>query len=159
MNPRHTEFTIHSSGSYLTPHGPGGWASVVTREGQRIAIHSGSEQETTRDRMELVAVIEGLKSTPEGCSVTLVTGSRHVHGGGSVWWRRWEKHRYSRVKDQDLWKSLIALIKTRSCLFLRSSGLRVKGLNQEVIRLAENEAWDRRISTIKPVPEHLIYAE
>jgi ribonuclease HI len=99
--------------------GPGGWAYIL-RDGptgkEREA--SGGESETTNNRMELMAVIEGLKALNRACHVELYSDSKYVLDGLQSWMKGWKKNNWVRktskgrepVKNVDLWKQLDELI-------------------------------------------------
>lgn len=93
--------------------GVGGWG-VVLRLGQHERELFGGEADTTNNRMELRAVIEGLKALKYPCQVALTTDSRYVQQGMERWvqsWMRngWKTANKAPVKNQDLWQELIAL--------------------------------------------------
>lgn len=105
--------TIYTDGSCLGNPGPGGWAWVV--RGGPFA--SGSEELTTNQRMEVMAVLQALKAISG--PVTIISDSTYVvncfrHG----WWRGWIKRGWrnskgAAVANQDLWKPLLAEIAER----------------------------------------------
>ena len=73
----------------------------------------GGERETTNNRMELMAAIEGLAALNESCSVRLTTDSQYVRKGISEWMVNWKKRGWKTaakkpVKNVDLWKRLDA---------------------------------------------------
>jgi ribonuclease HI len=71
------EIIMATDGSCLGNPGPGGWAFVLEFNG--VQRHtSGHSNETTNNRMELCAVIEGLKTLKRHCKVTILTDSRYV---------------------------------------------------------------------------------
>ena len=93
--------------------GPGAWAFVV--QGREYAEHSGSEFETTNNRMELQAVIELLRYVVQqgygACSVNVHTDSQYVRNGITTWIRSWLRNGWKTsarkpVKNQDLWVRL-----------------------------------------------------
>ena len=112
------DFTLYVDGSCLGNPGPGGWGFVFfSKEGKQEK--SGFFPETTNNRMEMVAVIEGLKYVPEGASAKIYTDSQYVQKGMEEWLLRWKSRGWktasgSIVKNQDLWKELDALCAARS---------------------------------------------
>lgn len=105
--------TIYADGSCEGNPGPGGWAAIVDVEGERREL-TGSEPSTTNNRMELSAVIAGLRSLPASSSVRVVTDSQYVVKGMRQWihaWRRkgWRSASGSPVKNRDLWEELDGL--------------------------------------------------
>ena len=68
---------VYVDGSCRGNPGPGGWAAVL-QCGEREKELVGGEDQTTNNRMELTAVIEGLKALKRRCQVTVVTDSQYV---------------------------------------------------------------------------------
>jgi ribonuclease HI len=90
--------------------GPGGWG-VVLRYGDAERELFGGEWETTNNRMELRAAIEGLKALSRPCTVDLTTDSSYVRNGITIWledWKRrgWKTAARKPVKNIDLWQAL-----------------------------------------------------
>ena len=89
---------------------PGGWGVLIRRSGQDRDL-SGSARETTNNRMELMAAIEGLAMLEDGSVVSLTTDSQYVRQGITQWvhnWKRngWKTSNKQPVKNQDLWQRL-----------------------------------------------------
>jgi len=90
--------------------GPGGWAAIL-RYGEHEKELSGGEKATTNNRMELMAVIEGLKALKKGGPVTIHTDSRYVMDGAAKWLKGWKVKGWKTadkkpVKNEDLWRTL-----------------------------------------------------
>jgi ribonuclease HI len=91
---------------------------------------SGAEPETTNNRMELTAVVEGLLALKQPSSVELLTDSVYVGKGLSEWmpkwkangWRRKEKDRWAPVKNEDLWRKLDELAALHRIKYTRVAG-------------------------------------
>lgn len=101
---------MYTDGACSGNPGPGGWAALL-RWNDHEKLVSGGDPSTTNNRMELLAVIQGLRSLKRGCSVRIVTDSRYVMDGMTKWiagWRRrgWKTASKAPVKNQDLWESL-----------------------------------------------------
>jgi ribonuclease HI len=98
--------------------GPGGWAYIL-RDGptKKERAESGGESMTTNNRMELMAVIEGLKALSRPCNVQLYSDSQYVLQGLNSWMAGWKKNgwrrksgtRFEELKNADLWKILDSL--------------------------------------------------
>jgi len=104
--------TLFTDGACRGNPGPGGWG-VLLRYGDREKVIYGYEPETTNNRMELQAVIEGLRALKRPCRVQLNTDSRYVMQGLNDWmpgWKRngWKTAAKKAVKNQDLWQALDA---------------------------------------------------
>ena len=90
--------------------GPGGWG-VLLRYGDSEKLLSGAQDNTTNNRMELVAAIMGLRELSRGCEVHLTTDSEYVKKGITEWMINWKKKGWKTasnkpVKNQDLWQEL-----------------------------------------------------
>ncbi len=101
---------IFTDGACRGNPGPGGWGVLLRSNGVEKSLHGG-EADTTNNRMELQAAIEGLKALNEACDVVLTTDSNYVRQGISQWisnWKRngWRTSDKKPVKNVDLWKAL-----------------------------------------------------
>ena len=99
-----------TDGACLGNPGPGGWACLLRYNHHKREL-VGSEPHTTNNRMELTAVIEGLKSLREACAAEVVTDSQYVKNGITQWihgWKRngWRTSAKKPVLNQDLWEAL-----------------------------------------------------
>jgi ribonuclease HI len=104
------QVTLVTDGSCLGNPGPGGWAYIL-RFGAHVKEVAGSDPQTTNNRMELSAAVEGLKALRERCQVELITDSEYVKNGITKWihgWKRrnWKKADGQSVLNVDLWKAL-----------------------------------------------------
>ena len=90
--------------------GPGGWG-VLLRYGDVEKELYGAEAETTNNRMELMAAIQGLENLKRECKVVLTTDSEYVRKGITEWMENWKKRNWKTaskqpVKNKDLWQRL-----------------------------------------------------
>ena len=102
--------TIYTDGACRGNPGPGGWGVVLRHETFEKTLRGG-EMQTTNNRMELTAVIEGLKALREPCEVTITSDSTYVLNGVTKWMEIWKKKGWKTtsnkpVKNVDLWKQL-----------------------------------------------------
>lgn len=109
------EVIIYTDGACSGNPGPGGWGTILDYKGRQKEL-SGGERQTTNNRMELTAVIEGLKALREKCIVTVITDSKYVSDGINLGWARSWKANNWRKKDKkpalnpELWDELLSLI-------------------------------------------------
>ena len=101
---------IYTDGACSGNPGPGGWGAIL-RYGDNEKELSGGEEETTNNRMELMAAIESLKALKKRSHVDLYTDSTYVKKGIEEWiagWkaRGWKTASKKPVKNQDLWQDL-----------------------------------------------------
>lgn len=92
--------------------GPGGWGAVLRFGGHERELR-GSEENTTNNRMELLAAISALEAMTEPCKVVLTTDSTYVKDGITRWIRNWRANGWKTaakkpVKNKDLWERLDA---------------------------------------------------
>ncbi len=109
------EVILYTDGACSGNPGPGGWAFVMRHlpSGKELE-RSGGAEETTNNRMELQAVVEGLSTLKRSVSVRIVSDSAYVLNGLSSWikswkangWRRKVGDRWAEVKNLDLWQKL-----------------------------------------------------
>ena len=104
------EVEIYADGACKGNPGPGGWG-VLLRAGGRERELFGGERQTTNNRMELMAVIEGLSALVRRSRVRVYTDSQYVQKGISEWihsWKRrgWKTADKKPVKNEDLWRRL-----------------------------------------------------
>ena len=106
--------TLYSDGACSGNPGPGGWGAILSYNGVEKEL-SGGESNTTNNRMELTAVIEGLSALKESCIVELYSDSKYVIDAlekGWVWgWKKkgWIKSDKKPALNPDLWEKLLAL--------------------------------------------------
>ena len=101
---------LYTDGACSGNPGPGGWG-VIIRWGDHEKELCGGEKETTNNRMELMAAIQGLESLTRSVNATLYTDSKYVMDGITQWiatWKRngWKTAAKKPVKNIDLWKRL-----------------------------------------------------
>lgn len=104
--------TIHmyTDGSCLGNPGPGGYGALLVYNGHKKELSQGY-QNTTNNRMEMLAVIKGLQALKEPCAVELTTDSSYVKDGITKWIFNWKKNGWKTaakkpVKNADLWQQL-----------------------------------------------------
>ncbi|MBT6093472.1 MAG: ribonuclease HI [Rhodospirillaceae bacterium] len=105
---------IFTDGSCLGNPGPGGWGTLLRWRDHEREL-SGGEPDTTNNRMELMAAIQGLESLKRPGRVAITTDSTYVKDGITRWifnWKRngWKTSSKKPVKNADLWKRLDAAL-------------------------------------------------
>ena len=106
--------TLYTDGACSGNPGPGGWGAILLYGAHRREL-SGGERSTTNNRMELTAVIEGLRLLKEPCTVELWSDSRYVidaldKGWARSWQKRgWVKSDKKPALNPDLWEQLLTL--------------------------------------------------
>ncbi|MFN3827936.1 MAG: ribonuclease HI [Micavibrio sp.] len=101
---------MYTDGACSGNPGPGGWGTIMRYNGHEKEL-SGGEKDTTNNRMELLAVIRGLEALSRSCRVELYTDSQYVQKGVTEWMAGWKKKGWpDRIKNQDLWQELDALL-------------------------------------------------
>jgi ribonuclease HI len=101
---------IFTDGACSGNPGPGGWGAILRAKGKEKEL-SGSEKQTTNNRMELMAVIGALEALTRPCRVTITTDSQYVMKGMTEWlpgWkaRNWKTAARKPVKNAELWQRL-----------------------------------------------------
>jgi ribonuclease HI len=103
---------IYTDGACRGNPGPGGWGVVLSYKGSMRELFGG-ENETTNNRMELLAVISALEALNKPCKVQINSDSKYVLQGITEWMENWKKRGWktaskSPVKNEDLWRRLDA---------------------------------------------------
>ncbi|MBT8433812.1 MAG: ribonuclease HI [Gammaproteobacteria bacterium] len=101
---------IYTDGACRGNPGPGGWGVVLRYQGNLKTLN-GFDPETTNNRMELTAVIEGLRALSRSCDIELHTDSKYVMQGVNEWLSNWKRNGWKTaakkpVKNIDLWQQL-----------------------------------------------------
>ena len=109
----HTVY-LYTDGACKGNPGAGGWG-VLMRYNNHEKTLCGGEAETTNNRMELQAVIEGLKVLKRHCHDNICTDSQYVKNGMETWIHGWKKNGWKTaakkpVKNDDLWRELDQLV-------------------------------------------------
>ena len=118
---------IYTDGACSGNPGPGGWGVVLLYQGNKKEL-AGYQPETTNNRMELFAAIQGLAALREPCEVTLYSDSSYlINAFEKHWldnWQRngWKTSSKSPVENQDLWKLLLLHVKNHRVRFVKVKG-------------------------------------
>ena len=102
---------LYSDGSSLGNPGNGGWACILRYDNYEKTL-SGGEEYTTNNKMELKAVIEGIKALKEPCEIFIFSDSTYVVNAINKWLVSWIKKNFKNVKNIELWKEYIQISKS-----------------------------------------------
>jgi ribonuclease HI len=108
-----TEVEIYTDGACRGNPGPGGWGVLMLSNGRERTL-CGGEGETTNNRMELTAAIQGLSALKTPCKIDVYTDSTYVRHGIIEWIENWKQRGWKTanrkpVKNEDLWRVLDGL--------------------------------------------------
>ena len=108
--------TLYTDGACSGNPGPGGWACVLIYGRHEKELFGGAA-ETTNNRMEMTAALEGLKVLKQPCMVEFYTDSNYLKDGVTQWLAGWKKRGWKTatkkpVKNQDIWEQLDQVIQT-----------------------------------------------
>ena len=105
------KYTIYTDGACSGNPGPGGWGAVIFDNDNKQKNISGSEENTTNNRMELSAAIMALEEVNMNSEITIFTDSTYVKNGITEWVLKWKENGWKNsnkepVKNKDLWEKL-----------------------------------------------------
>ena len=121
------EIDIYTDGACSGNPGPGGWGVVLIYQENKKEL-SGYQPETTNNRMELFAAIQGLSALKESCAVNLYSDSSYlVNAFEKHWIEKWQRNGWktstkSPVENQDLWKLLLIHVRKHQVRFIKVKG-------------------------------------
>ena len=135
---------IYTDGSCLKNPGNGGWAAIIN-VGNEIKKISGSEKDTTNNKMELMAPIKALQEIKEQQPIEIYTDSQYVKLGITDWVHKWIKNNWltskkEPVKNKELWTQLYELNKSHEIKWIWVKAHAGNTLNEEVDLLAKQAA-------------------
>ncbi|MBO4460195.1 MAG: ribonuclease HI [Clostridiales bacterium] len=122
-----TNVTIYTDGACSGNPGPGGWGCILIA-GKVEKEMSGGAELTTNNRMELMAVIEGLSALKRPCKVTLYSDSAYVVNAFAQHWldnwirNGWVNSAKAEVANKDLWQELLKLNDIHEIEFVKVKG-------------------------------------
>ncbi len=133
--------TIYTDGACSGNPGIGGWAAVLLYNGKKKEI-SGFEKETTNNRMELMAIIQGLRAVKDGWACEIYSDSQYVVDAFNKGWieswqsNGWRTASKSPVKNFELWNALLFETARHSVEFVKVKGHADVELNELCDKLA-----------------------
>lgn len=106
---------LYTDGACRGNPGVGGWGAILVYNGHEKEM-SGGEKQTTNNRMELMAVIEGLSALKEPCEVTVYSDSKYfIDAIEKGWARSWQKNNWIKsdkkpALNRELWEQILSLL-------------------------------------------------
>lgn len=132
------------------PEGPGGYGAILQYTDSNGTLHekemSAGYKKTTNNRMELLGVITGLEALKKSCEVEVISDSKYVTDAFNQNWvdnwvqKGWRTSTNKPVKNIDLWKRLIVLVKQHEVTFTWVKGHDGHPENERCDRLATSAA-------------------
>jgi len=135
---------IYTDGACSGNPGPGGWAAILKYNGHTKEI-SGYNGETTNNRMEMFAVIQGIRQLKERCEIRVYSDSAYlVDSFNKEWIQGWQSNNWrtagnDAVKNIDLWKSLLMEIEGHCVEFIKVKGHSDNEYNNRCDEMARQE--------------------
>ena len=135
------EVTLYTDGACSGNPGPGGWGAILIYKDYKKEM-SGGEKETTNNKMELTAAIEGLSALKEPCRVRLYSDSKYLIDGITKGWARswrqkgWKKSDGKPALNVDLWEKVLELDEYHEIEYIWVKGHAGNPYNERCDRLA-----------------------
>ncbi len=135
---------IFTDGACSGNPGVGGWGTILAFNGTEKILKGGSI-DTTNNRMELTAAIEGLEALKMPCNVNLYSDSQYlVNGMTKGWAKSWQKNGWKKADKKpalntDLWQKLLNLTEIHNVTFIWVKGHNNHPQNERCDQLAVNE--------------------
>jgi ribonuclease HI len=144
---------IFADGACSGNPGPGGYAAILRSDKKEREI-SGSDEHTTNNRMEMMAVISALEALKLPCKVRVTTDSTYIVKGMSEWikgWIRngWRNSQKKEVLNRDLWERMLAASKPHEVEWVWIKGHNGHAENERCDELARNEIDECRKKTCR----------
>jgi ribonuclease HI len=151
---------LYTDGGCRPNPGPGGWGVVLIEPGADPRELSGSDPETTNNRMEITAAVEGLSALDGPYRVQLYTDSQYLRQGVTEWlpqWRAngWRTAAKKAVKNQDLWQALTTELERHQVTWHWVKGHAGNRFNERADRLASAAIPRPALPVVDPGAAHL----
>ena len=136
--------TLYTDGACSGNPGKGGWAAILSYNNHEKVL-SGGENQTTNNRMELMAVIAGLSALKEGCIVEIYSDSAYVVNAFLQGWttnwieNNWKTASNKQVQNVDLWQKLLKLTAGHEISWNKVKGHADNELNNRCDKIARGE--------------------
>lgn len=135
---------LYTDGACSGNPGVGGWGAILIYNGHEKEV-SGYNKDTTNNRMEIFAVIQGLKQLNQPCEVTVYSDSAYVCNAFTEKWidewqaNNWRTKSKDKVKNDDLWKLLLMQMEEHKVTFVKVKGHADNVYNNRCDKLATGE--------------------
>ena len=130
---------LYSDGSSLGNPGYGGYCAILKYKDHEKVVY-GALPNVTNNQMELLAVIEGLKTLKEPCDVTITSDSSYVVKAINEWLSSWVKRDFKKVKNPDLWREYLEVAKPHKIHAVWVRGHNGHEENEKCDKIARGEA-------------------
>jgi ribonuclease HI len=144
MSKKLPEVILYTDGACSGNPGPGGWGALLIWNGKEKELAGGNPQ-TTNNRMEMKAIIEGLRTLKRPCHVKIHSDSALIVNTFTKGWidnwlkRGWKKADKKPVENRDLWEEMLAVMKPHKVSWFKVKGHSDNELNNRVDALAVAE--------------------
>lgn len=134
---------LYTDGACSGNPGPGGWGALLLWNGKEKEMTGGAKN-TTNNRMEMMAVIEGLKALKKPCHVKIHSDSALIVNTFKKGWiknwiqKGWKKSNKKPVENRDLWEAMLKVMKPHKVEWIKVKGHADNMLNNRVDKLAVN---------------------
>lgn len=135
------EVYLYTDGACSGNPGPGGWASILVHGNTEKELFGG-EAQTTNNRMELLAVINGLSALKYKCKVTIYSDSKYIVDAVNLGWaKKWQQNNWMRNKKEkalntDLWEKLLKILEKHETTLIWVKGHAGHAYNERCDKLA-----------------------
>lgn len=139
------EVILYTDGACSGNPGPGGWGALLIWNGKEKEL-SGGEVHTTNNRMEMRAIIEGLRALKRTCHVKIHSDSALIiNAFNKGWIKNWQKRGWKKadrkpVENRDLWEEMLKVAKRHQISWIKVKGHSDDELNNRVDALAVKES-------------------
>ncbi|MDO4162220.1 MAG: ribonuclease HI [Pseudomonadota bacterium] len=150
---------IFTDGACSGNPGIGGWGAILRCKNVEKEL-CGGEENTTNNRMELMAVIMALSALKAKCNISLYTDSKYVMCGVTEWLENWKKNGWhtankkQAVKNIDLWQKLDELVQQQEIRWIWVKGHNGHAENERCDALARGEVVKLKEAQSKAVEEN-----
>ena len=141
-----SKYYLYTDGACSKNPGPGGWAFILLNDQEQSMEQSGYVNETTNNRMELLAVLKGLLAIDKNnCSVDIFTDSAYVCNAFTCGWilawqnNGWKNSQKKPVENQDIWKEILNQTKGRKVYWHKVEGHADNIYNNRCDKLATSQ--------------------